>query len=396
MRVTIKAQLLFGYIAVLGFMIIMSILAYITLGNVNRSMNQILAYAHKYDMVGGLRHSTKQFIDVSDSLIKGQIQDAEYYRSVAKDVEKKILYVGKLRLKENEQEFLKKITAEFNSMRALAEGSLRWTSAARNTNLASTLRELDRARPIFLINVEGLSDEAWRSLDNVTILAGKEREKGVGQIITFSIIAIIAGIGISTDISRMINTQIMALSAAVSGVAKGDLNQMMEKASGDEIGELVLSFNQMLIELKTSREQVEKSNRDLKATVEDRTTEMEETKKYLEKILEYSGDIIITTTLFDEIVEFNKGSENILGYNKGNMVGSKIENTFVKKNEYGRIRNRAIEEGGVSGYIVKLMKKSGDIVDATLTLSRLEDRTGNVVGLICIGRGITGEERTIS
>ena len=32
---------------------------------------------HKYDMVDSLKHSLKQFLDVNDSLLKGQIQDIE-------------------------------------------------------------------------------------------------------------------------------------------------------------------------------------------------------------------------------------------------------------------------------------------------------------------------------
>ncbi|MBI3754668.1 MAG: PAS domain S-box protein [Deltaproteobacteria bacterium] len=386
---TIKAKLVFGYITMLIFVIVVSSFAYITLGHVNRSVNQIMVYAHKYDMVDALRHSVKQFVGINDSLIRGQIQDVEYYRSLAIDLEKKILYVGKLRLKESEKDFLKKVNTEFDFIRKLTEQFLKGTAAMRRANLANLLREVDRAKPILVSSVEGLYDEAWRSLDYVTILADKERERGVWQIIIFSIVAIAAGMGISIYISRRITTPIRALSAAAGGVAKGDLNQIVEKAAEDEIGELVALFNQMLVELKTSREQVEKYNKELKAMVEERAAELEKTAEYLENILEHSGDMIITTTLFDEIVQFNRGAENILGYDKGSMVGSKIEYLFIDKGEYRRIRKRVIEEGDITGYEAKLMKKGGDIAYISLTLSRLEERNGNIIGLVGIGRDIT-------
>ncbi|MBI5048826.1 MAG: PAS domain S-box protein [Deltaproteobacteria bacterium] len=392
MRITIRTKLMIGYIAVLILMLIMSILAYITLVRVSRSVNQILVYAHKYDMVDGLRQSTKQFVEVSDSLIRGRMQNIGYYQSIARDVEKKIVYVEKLRLKDNEKDFLKRINSEFNSVKRLTEQSLKWTTPLRNANLATVLREIDKAKPILVSSVDGLYDEAWRSLDTVTILTDNNMERGIWQIVMFSIIAIIAGIGISIYISQRIITPIRALSVAAAGVAKGDLNQTVQRVSGDEIGELVASFNQMVIELKTSREQIEKYNKELKTMVEEKTSELEKTKEYLENILEHTGDMIVTATLFDEIVQFNREAETILGYSKRTIVGSKIEYLFVDKNEYRRIRKKVMEDGEIYDYETKLMKKNGDITYVNLTLSRLEDKNGNTIGLIGIGRDITGSK----
>ncbi|MEK7083404.1 MAG: PAS domain-containing protein, partial [Patescibacteria group bacterium] len=126
--------------------------------------------------------------------------------------------------------------------------------------------------------------------------------------------------------------------------------------------------------------------------VDERTAELEKTKEYLENIMEYSGDMIITTTLYDEIVQFNRGAENILGYNRENMVGVRFEDMFVDKRDYRRIRERAVEYGNVSNYDTRLMKKSGDIVRISLTISRLKDRRGTVIGLVCIGKDITKKE----
>ncbi|MBI5327539.1 MAG: PAS domain S-box protein [Deltaproteobacteria bacterium] len=392
MKITIRTKLMVGYIAVLILMLIVSIFAYITLVSVSRSVNQILVYAHKYDMVDSLRQSTRQFVEVSDSLIRGQIQNIGYYQSIARDVEKKISYVEKLRLKDNEKDFLKRIDTEFNSVQRLTEQSLKWTAQLRNVNFADVLREIDKAKPILLSSADGLYDEAWRSLDTVTILADKDMERGIWQIVIFSLIAIIAGVGISIYISQRIITPIRALSAAAGGVAKGDLNQTVQRVSGDEIGELVASFNQMVVELKTSRERVEKYNKELKTMVEERTSELERTKEYLENILEHSGDMIVTATLFDEIAQFNKEAETILGYSKETIVGSKIEYLFVDKNEYKRIRKKVIEDGEIYGYETKLMKKNGDVVYVNLILSRLKDKNGNTIGLIGIGRDITGSK----
>lgn len=395
MKLTIRVKLMIGYAATLGLMLTVSILAYFALNNVNKTVSQILVHAHKYDMVVALRHSAKNFLDINDAMIKEQMRDMEYYKPLVLDVEKKIVYVGKLRLKEHEKEFLKKIKDEFNFIRERAQESFKWSGAARNANIVPLFKDMDKSKLVLINNMDALYDEAWRSLDNEGIAADKVKEKALQQIITFSVIAIVAGIWISIYMSRKITTPIRALSLAASSVAKGAPYPEVEKTTEDELGELVASFNQMALDLKTSRDQIEIYNKELQTMVEERTAELEKTKEYLENILEYSGDMIITTTLYDEIVQFNRGAENILGYNIINMVGVRFEDLFVDKKEYRKIRERAVEDGNVSSYDTRLMKKSGDIVRISLTVSRLKDRRGTVIGLVVIGKDITKKEEDL-
>ena len=392
MKLTIRIKLMLGYAAILCLMLAVSILGYLALDNVSRTASQILVRAHEHDMVNGLMESVKLFLDINDVLIKDPLHDTSYYNSLALDVEKKILYAGKLGLSDNERKFLKKAGDELNFIRKSTEVSLGWTDAERSKNFISLLKDTDRARLAIINNMDALYDEAWRSLDNVVIVAYQVKEKALQQIITFSIITIVAGIGISVYISHRITTPIGALSLAASSVAKGAPYHEVEKTTEDELGGLVTSFNQMALDLKTSRDQIEKYNKELQTMVDERTAELEKTKEYLENIMEYSGDMIITTTLYDEIVQFNRGAENILGYNRENMVGVRFEDMFVDKRDYRRIRERAVEYGNVSNYDTRLMKKSGDIVRISLTISRLKDRRGTVIGLVCIGKDITKKE----
>ena len=392
MKLTIRIKLMLGYTAILCLMLAVSILGYLALDNVSRTASQILVRAHEHDMVNGLMESVKLFLDINDVLIKDPLHDTSYYNSLALDVEKKILYAGKLGLSDNERKFLKKAGDELNFIRKSTEVSLGWTDAERSKNFISLLKDTDRARLAIINNMDALYDEAWRSLDNVVIVAYQVKEKALQQIITFSIITIVAGIGISVYISHRITTPIGALSLAASSVAKGAPYHEVEKTTEDELGDLVTSFNQMALDLKTSRGQIEKYNKELQTMVDERTAELEKTKEYLENIMEYSGDMIITTTLYDEIVQFNRGAENILGYNRENMVGVRFEDMFVDKRDYRRIRERAVEYGNVSNYDTRLMKKSGDIVRISLTISRLKDRRGTVIGLVCIGKDITKKE----
>jgi PAS domain S-box-containing protein len=205
--------------------------------------------------------------------------------------------------------------------------------------------------------------------------------------------AIGMGLGISIYFSRKITNPLKALSRAASNVAEGDLDQTVEEAAGDEVGELITAFNKMVNDLKTSRDQVEKYNWELQAMVEERTTELEKTKEYLENILEYSGDMIITTTLFDEIVQFNSGAETLLGYKKERMVGINIDTLFANKSDYRKLREKVVAGDEVSSYETKLMQRSGDIIDVSLTFSQLRDRSDEIIGLVGIGRNITEKKK---
>lgn len=392
MKFTIRIKLMFGYAAILCLMLSVSILGYLALDNVSKTAGKILVQAHKYDVVNGLMESVKLFLDINEVLIKDPSHDPRYYDSLSRDVEKKIFYASKLGLSDTKRKFLENIEIEFNFIRKSTRASLGWTDVQRSANLIPLLKDTDRAKLNLINNIDALYNEAWRNLDNVVIVAANVKEKALQQIIIFSIITIVIGIGISVYTARRITAPIRALSEAATSVAKGADYHHVRKTTNDEIGELVASFNQMALDLKISREQVEKYNKELQVMVDERTAELEKTKEYLENILEYSGDMIVTTTLYDEIVQFNRGAENILSCIRENMVGLKFEDMFVDKKDYKRIRERAVDYGNVSNYDTRLMKKSGDIVRISLTISRLKDRKGTVIGLVFIGKDITKKE----
>ena len=386
MSLTIRIKLMLGFLAVLSLMILASALAYFSLNNINNSVSQILVHAHKYDMVDGLRRASKQFLKVNDSLIKGQIKDLEYYNSLATSVEKRIRYVGKLHLQEDEKTTLMEINSAFVYIKENTEQALNSTTSHNTNGIIKLFRDVDKYKSILLDSVEGLYDKAWRALDNITLMADKNMKSGTRHIIIFALIAIVVGIGISIYISHSITAPLLTLSRAASSVAKGDLDQRVAITRGDEIGELVTSFNQMISDLKTSRSKIEEYNKRLQEMVDERTVELEKTKEYLENILEYSEDMIITITLFDEIAQFNRGAEKKLGYDRKNILGTNIEHLFTNKDLYRKARQRVVEENGTCNFDTALMQKNGQIVSANITLSALRDNTGSTIGLIGICR----------
>ena len=50
------------------------------------------------------------------------------------------------------------------------------------------------------------------------------------------------------------------------------------------------------------------------------------------------------------------------------------------------------EEGAVYNYETKLQKKDGSHVDISLTISRLRDKSGNIIGTVGVSKDITEEK----
>jgi signal transduction histidine kinase/ActR/RegA family two-component response regulator len=92
----------------------------------------------------------------------------------------------------------------------------------------------------------------------------------VGMIVTFGISTVMTG-----GLRQMVDT--------VQKIAGGDLNQRASVASRDEVGNLAKSFNRMVDNLETARQELENMNRTLEQRVEERTAELQKEIKEREK-----------------------------------------------------------------------------------------------------------------
>lgn len=86
--------------------------------------------------------------------------------------------------------------------------------------------------------------------------------------------------------SKSITSPLDLLMSSMEKVASGDLNQKINLKTQDEISLLSNSFNQMIQDLKSSREQLEEINRDLEKKVLDRTKKLEEQNRAVKEAQE--------------------------------------------------------------------------------------------------------------
>ncbi|MDP1758554.1 MAG: PAS domain S-box protein, partial [Thermodesulfovibrionales bacterium] len=121
--------------------------------------------------------------------------------------------------------------------------------------------------------------------------------------------------------------------------------------------------------------------------------EIEESLGYLQGVLDDSQDMIATTDNRGRIVKFSKGGGRILGYRADEVIGRNAAEFYVDKEERTKILEALKEEGAVYNYETKLQKKDGSHVDISLTISRLRDKTGNIIGTVGVSKDITEEKQ---
>jgi PAS domain S-box-containing protein len=122
---------------------------------------------------------------------------------------------------------------------------------------------------------------------------------------------------------------------------------------------------------------------------------MEETRSQLSAIVESSDDAIIGKTLDGIITSWNEGAEKVYGYTAHEVVGRPISMLMPPDliKELPAILNRLRMGESINHYETVRLRKDGQRINVSLTLSPIRDSAGNIVGASTIARDITESKR---
>jgi two-component system NtrC family sensor kinase len=110
----------------------------------------------------------------------------------------------------------------------------------------------------------------------------KEKAQIYKQMLISGVVSvIILSLLLSLLLTRFVNRPINKLLAATKTAAHGDLDQTVGVRSHDELGELSDSFNNMISELKRSRDDIEGWTQTLEHRVQERTQELQQVQDQL-------------------------------------------------------------------------------------------------------------------
>ncbi len=123
--------------------------------------------------------------------------------------------------------------------------------------------------------------------------------------------------------------------------------------------------------------------------------EKEEALFKLAAIVENSDDAIIGKTLDGTIISWNKSAERIYGYMSQEIIGKSISILvpFGQPNELLGILEKIKVGDHIEHYETVRVRKDGEEVNISLTISPIKDIAGNIIGASTIARDITERKK---
>jgi PAS domain S-box-containing protein len=111
--------------------------------------------------------------------------------------------------------------------------------------------------------------------------------------------------------------------------------------------------------------------------------EIQETKRYLTRLIESSPDAIIASDKQGNVVLFNEGAETLLGYRAEDVIGRPTADLYDSEERARDILIEMRKRGGTaSGYESMLKAKDGRSVPVLISASVLLDKEGQEAGMV--------------
>jgi PAS domain S-box-containing protein len=190
----------------------------------------------------------------------------------------------------------------------------------------------------------------------------------------------LVALGVSSALQRRVTEPILALVRSARLVSdRADLSVRAPKTSGDELGLLTDSFNMMLARIQ---QHTEERNR------------IEESLAFLAAIVQSSDDAVIGKDLQSRVVSWNTGAERMFGYTAAEMLGQPIARLVSpdRPDEEPQVIEQV--KGGQTAHFETIrVRKDGQPIEVSLTISPIKNAKGKTVGASSIVRDITERKR---
>ena len=211
------------------------------------------------------------------------------------------------------------------------------------------------------------------------------------MLLIVTLLIVFCAIWFAFYVARGLTGPIGKLAEATRMVAEGDLNFVLEKTSGDEMGVLVDSFNRMTRDIAASKKQVEEANQALR----EGNLELDTRRRYMEIILQSVAAGVISLDENGRITTINRFAEELLNISSEALAGKHYRSILEQE-------QRIILEK-FFGELVASKKSSIErplrltVGDQTFSLrvnfTKLEDENGQSLGVVLVFDNLTELEK---
>lgn len=246
----------------------------------------------------------------------------------------------------------------------------------QSTFSSQRTRLLDISIPVYIKE----SPEKWG-----TVRVGLSLERMHEQIsktrlnlLLLGLFALLLGILGSIFFSRRITHPISKLVETTISAARGDLDQVMDIRTGDEIEELSRNFNHMIEQIRLHRNELE-----------ERLREITSLKAYTDDILASMTNGLMTIDLEKKIVTVNEMGVRIIGREKERMVGFSMEQVLGEEHPLYKILMETLAEGKGISHIEVEWRRDRESLWLIAGTSLLVSGEGKTIGALAIFQDIT-------
>lgn len=160
-------------------------------------------------------------------------------------------------------------------------------------------------------------------------MAGLEQKDPIleNYLFTFvlmTMLILFSALWVGLYLARGVTGPIQKLAEGTRAVASGDLSHQVEVEARDELGALVESFNQMTLDLRAGRENLQHSRDSLQST----NTELDARRRYMEAVLANIATGVVSLNAEGEITTFNRATERMLAIEAHDAIGQRFENVL--------------------------------------------------------------------
>lgn len=210
-------------------------------------------------------------------------------------------------------------------------------------------------------------------------------------LLMVTLLIVFAAIWFGLRIARTITEPVDELVAATRRISEGDFDFTMDEASGDEIGQLVSSFNTMTSNINTSNKQLAETHRALQQS----SQESEQRRRYTEIILQNVSAGVVSLDENGRITTINNFAAKLLRIDGARYINMTYREVLPR--EYTLILDRFIEELYATGKlsVEQHLKVTINRVALSLLVSftRLEDDEGTPIGFVLVFDNLTKIEK---
>src|SRR5271163_5335821 len=114
-------------------------------------------------------------------------------------------------------------------------------------------------------------------------------------------------------------------------------------------------------------------------------------KKYFQRLIESSPDIIIAVDKSGTVNYYNDGARTSLGYSPDEMIGQNVTGVYPSLDEARRVMKAmraSLDKSRIAGFETEFRNKDGEIIPVMITGSLIHDDDGSEAGSIGFARDI--------